>query len=95
MAWFGFEQHLEDASGHGSPANGKSVRASSFTKRGFPRWGKPSGDARNKPRQDPLKMLQMSTNFADKKYIIYLVLAGLCFLAYVNSINNGFVSDDV
>ena len=31
----------------------------------------------------------------DKKYIIYLVLAGLCFLAYANSINNGFVSDDV
>lgn len=34
----------------------------------------------------------------DKKYFlakIYLVLAILCFLAYANSINNGFVSDDV
>ena len=31
----------------------------------------------------------------DKKYIIYFILAGLCFLAYANSVNNGFVSDDV
>ncbi len=41
-------------SGQGSPANTKSVRASIFPKRAFPRWGNASGDARNKTRQ-PLK----------------------------------------
>lgn len=31
----------------------------------------------------------------NKKYIIYLLLAGLCIIAYANSLKGGFVSDDV
>lgn len=30
-----------------------------------------------------------------KKILIYLIFAGLCFLAYANSLNNAFVSDDI
>jgi hypothetical protein len=48
------EQHVEDASGQGSPATSESVRASRFSKRDFPRWGKSSGAA-NQVKTGPVK----------------------------------------
>jgi len=63
MAWLGFEQHVVYASGQGSPAIRILVRVSRNFKRDFPRWGKSSGAARNKPRQDPLEFEVANCDF--------------------------------
>ncbi|MDP2943439.1 MAG: hypothetical protein Q8O36_08065, partial [Candidatus Omnitrophota bacterium] len=42
----GLEPHVENSSGHGVPS-GSEGRARSFLERGLPRWGKPSGAAKD------------------------------------------------
>jgi hypothetical protein len=50
------EQHLKNSSGQGCPAKYKVGRARIFAEAKLATLGRASGDARDKTRQDPLKL---------------------------------------
>src|SRR3989338_3907347 len=49
--------HTKIRAGRVAPLYIKSGKARIFAERGFPRWGNPSGAARNSPRQEPQKAI--------------------------------------
>ena len=89
VAWLGFEQHLEDASGQGSPANAKSVRASRFTKRRFASVGQIEPCCEKQAKTGPVK----STTYVGVQEIFICSICkagsdtGLIFVLNLRSIN--------